>query len=163
MFPVAIATAELQLAFVLMQAEFPNVMVPLPPADPAQTTKSEPDVCSVTPAPMEIVALDFRVSRSVEDELMVFAFTARVEEEPSVSTSIEPAAFNAELIVAASPVDVIRMSPPVEVTVALVFVKAPEPDIVTSPPALTVAPGATVVPPLIVMVPLVAVSAPAPE
>jgi hypothetical protein len=90
----------------------------------------------------------------------MLAFRATVDDAPSVSTSTEPAALKSELIVAVLPVDVIRMSPPVEVIVALVFVKALEPDIVTSPPALTVAPGATVDPPLTVIVPAVAVSAP---
>ena len=61
-------------------------------------------------------------------------------------TSIAPAAARAAVTVAASPVEVIRISPAVEVTVAPVLVKAPEPDKVMSPDARTEPLGLTVVP-----------------
>jgi hypothetical protein len=77
---------------------------------------------------------------------MALASKVRREDEPWVITSIAPAAARAAVTVATSPVEVIRMSPEVEVIVAPVLVKAPEPERVMSPEARTDPLGLTVVP-----------------
>jgi hypothetical protein len=94
---------------------------------------------------------------------MALASKVRREDEPWVITSIAPAAARAAVTVAASPVEVIRMSPPVDVIVAPVLVNAPEPERVMSPEACSAPVGATDVPPLMERLPEVAVNEPGPE
>ena len=153
------------------------LMFPVGETDEPPVTRAVPAEAVIEPAPEYVVfgvtstsvpATDDPTSMDVvvevSETLLVLEVTAaEVERAVFARTVTEVEAETAPESATVVPVETTEMEPAVEVSGAVEFETAADPESEMSPRALIAPVGATDVPPLMVTVPLVAVRVPAPE